>query len=218
MPARIRGRVEVVVHGIHLDGVRAADGDRQATRAALGFDADDVVCLTVANLRREKGYDDLLDAARIVLDRCPRARFLAAGQGPLEAELAARHAELRLGDRFRFLGYRTDVPTLLAAADLFVLASHHEGLPVALMEALASGLPVVATAVGGVPEAVHDGVEGVLVPAGQPDTLADAVLALVADPGSRARMGRAARARAEDYDVSRAAARIEEVYRAVARP
>ena len=215
MPARVRDRVEVLTHGIDLEGVRAEAGDRAAARAALGVDDETVVCVTVANLRNEKGYDTLLDAAA----RCDGApvRFFAAGQGPLEAELHERARALGLGDWFTFLGYRESVAPVLAAADLFVLSSRHEGLPLAVMEALALGLPVVATAVGGVPEAVRDGIEGALVAPDDPAALADAVLRLAGDPARRAELSQAAAARAVEFGAERAVGRIEAVYREVAR-
>lgn len=110
-------------------------------RAELGVPAGDVLVVAVANLRSEKGYDVLLDAAAIVLERGLPVRFAAAGQGAEEAELMARHEQLALGERFHFLGHRDDALRLLAAADIFALPSHQEGLPVALMEAEASARP-----------------------------------------------------------------------------
>jgi glycosyltransferase involved in cell wall biosynthesis len=142
-------------------------------------------------------------------------RIVAVGQGQLEAESRALHAQLGLGDRVLLLGRRDDAVRVLAACDLFTLASDNEGLPVAVMEALALGLPVVATAVGGVPEAVTDGVEGVLVPPKQPEALADALAALAADPERRAAMGLAASARSETFDIRVAARRLEDIYRQV---
>jgi glycosyltransferase involved in cell wall biosynthesis len=99
-----------------------------------------------------------------------------------------------------------------AGCDIFALASHYEGLPVAIMEALAVGLPIVATNVGGVPEAVREGIEGLIVPPHRPDLLADAIESLVDDPRRRRQMGRAARQRAHDYDIEAAVRRTEELY------
>ena len=114
----------------------------------------------MANLRRQQGLPQPpARRARRPRPRAP-ARFAAVGQGPLADEVAALHASLGLGDRFLLLGFRRDVHDLMAAADVFTLASAHEGLPVAVMEAFAAGLPVVATAVGGVPQQVTDGRRG----------------------------------------------------------
>jgi len=213
---RHRGRVEVVHHGIDVAAVRAQPADRAELRAELGVAPGEVLVATVANLRREKAYPDLLAAARQVLDAGLAVRFVAVGQGPLEAEIADLHARLGLGSHFTLLGYRSDVLRILGAADVFALASVHEGLPVAVMEALALGLPVVATAVGGLPEAVTDGVEGLLVPAGRPDLLAAALSRVVSDPDLRLRLSAAARRGAERFDAGRSTARVEAVYREVA--
>jgi glycosyltransferase involved in cell wall biosynthesis len=213
-PSR-RDGYDVLVHGIDPEAVRTDSGARERLRAELGLSPDEVLSLTVANLRRNKDYPNLLRAARAALDTEPRLRFAAVGQGPLETEVAALHADLGLGDRFRLLGYRRDVHDLMAAADLFTLASAHEGLPVAVMEAFANGLPVVATAVGGVPGQVVDGVQGVLVPPGQADALGAALVDLARDPSRRSRMGAAARERVADYDIRRAVAVQEERYSVV---
>jgi glycosyltransferase involved in cell wall biosynthesis len=200
----LRGGAEVLVHGVVQTGPQQDRGTRERVRRELGVPDDAVVAITVANLRREKDYPNLLHAARMVLDRAPGLVVLAVGQGPLEQEIASLHEELDLGERLRLLGYRTDVPDLLAASDLFVLASAHEGLPVSIMEAMLAGLPVVATAVGGVPEAVDDGVTGTLVPAHDARALADALGSLVADPERRASAGAAARERGRRFDISTA--------------
>ena len=155
-----RRRSEVLIHGIDTESVPVAAGVRARVRAELGVEDDQVLAITVANLRKNKDYPNLLRAAAAALELEPRLRFVAVGQGPLEAEIRALHAELGLGDRFQLLGYRRDVDALMAASDLFLLGSAHEGLPVAIMEAFAAGLPVVATNVGGVPQQVLDGVHG----------------------------------------------------------
>ena len=137
-------------------------------RATLGLASDEIVVGTIANYREQKDYPTLLTAAADVIGRGLPVRFVAVGQGPLEEQIHARHVALSLGDRFLLLGHRTDAVQVLAACDVFCLASKWEGLPVALMEALVLGLPVVATAVGGVAEAVDDGGEALLVPSGRP--------------------------------------------------
>ena len=212
VPRRLRSGVRTVVHGTAVDAARAVRAQREAVRGELGFGPDDVVVGTIANFRAQKGYPDLLAAVRIVADRVPQLRVVAVGQGPLEAEIRARHAELGLGDRFRFLGYRDDALRVLAACDIFTLASLYEGYPVALMEALAVGLPVVATAVGGVPDAVRQGVEGLVVPPSRPDLLAAALEALATDPELRGRMAEAALRRGLQYDIVDAVRHIEATY------
>jgi glycosyltransferase involved in cell wall biosynthesis len=205
-----------VVHGIDVEGVQAARRHRDEVRQELGIADDQVVVCTVANLRWQKGYPDLLTAARRVVDRAPEALFLAVGQGPLAEEITARRDELGLQVNFRLLGYRPDAVRILAASDVFALASLHEGYPIAVMEALAVGLPVVATDAGGVPEAVRQNVEGFVLPAGHPEALADALVTVVTDAGLRARMSAAAAERGRQYDLATAIERLEQIYREVA--
>lgn len=216
-PSR-RDSFDVLIHGIDPDAVAPTPGTRERLRAELGVADDEVLSLTVANLRHNKDYPNLLRAARWALEVEPRLRFAAVGQGPLVDEVAALHIALGLGERFQLLGFRRDVHDLMAAADVFTLGSAHEGLPVAVMEAFAAGLPVVATAVGGLPQQVRDGVEGLLVPAGNSRALADALSTVAGDDGLRHRMGAAARERAADYDIRQSIAVQENVYAALAAP
>src|SRR5262249_40221852 len=152
-------------------------------------------------------------APRRVREHGAPVRFAAVGQGPLEADVIAEHARSGVGDGFNLLGYRRDTLDVLAAADLFVLSSRQEGLPGALMEALALGLPVVATGVGGIAETVTGGVEGRLVPAEKPAELADAILDLVRDPVQRSRMAQTALRRSRQFDVERVVRSYERCYR-----
>ena len=142
--------------------------------------------------------------------------FLAAGTGPELPELEAERDRLGLGDSFRFLGMRDDPIAVLGAADIFCLASLHEGLPVSLMEAMACGLPVVATTAGGIPEAVTNDVQGLLVEPGDETALTDALLRMATDEDLRTRCADAARDRAQDYDARHFVTRLEEIYRTVA--
>lgn len=211
IPPFLNNRTEVLVHGVDLAAVRAHTADRDRVRRELGLSDGEILVVTVANLRQHKDYPTLLEAARIVTDSGVPVRFVAVGQGPLEPAIRAHSERLRLGDAFRLLGYRTDVLDLMAAADIFCLSSIAEGYPVSLMEALALGKPVVATSVGGVQEAVRNGVEGLLVPPRAPDRLAAALVALQ-DRGMRTSMGDAARDRSAEYDIHRAAERHERLY------
>jgi glycosyltransferase involved in cell wall biosynthesis len=217
LPAPIQRRSMVVLQGIEVEKVTVHATQRDAVRSELGLEPDTLAVGTVANLRREKGYPDLLTAARDVLERLPRVRFVMVGQGPQEAEVRALHARLGLGDGVRLLGHRPDAVRVMAACDLFALASIHEGLPVALMEALALGLPVVATTAGGVPELVEHGCEGLLVPPGRPHELADALVALLTDDARRLRMSEAAARRGAVLSIDTAVRRTEAVYQALAR-
>jgi len=182
-------------------------------RTELGVSDDEVLIGTVANLRAQKGYPDLLRAARHVIDAVPNARFVAAGRGPQQGELEALHLDLGLGDRFRFLGHRADAVRVMSGLDLFCLASHHEGLPVALMEALALGLPVVSTRAGGIPELITDGDQGLLVDIGSVDALANALISEARNTEERATHARAALATGDQLSIKTSVKRTEDLYR-----
>lgn len=157
----------------------------------------------------------MLAAARRLVDDGAPVTFLSVGQGPLEAELLELRDELGLGERFRFLGYQADPVRVLAAGDVFCLSSRYEGLPIALLEALALGLPAVVTAVGGIVDVVNDDVEGFLVPPQDPAELAQG-LHRSRDPGVRARLARSAAERGRDFSIRHAVDRIETVYEELA--
>jgi glycosyltransferase involved in cell wall biosynthesis len=213
LPVGLRPQVQVVTHGTEVSAVQAASTRRSAVRASLGVAEDEVVVITVANLRSHKGYPDLLAAARRVLDRSQTpCRFIVVGLGPLDAWLRKEHERLKLGDRFQWLGRRDEVFDLLAGSDMFALASHYEGFPIAIVEALAAGLPVVATNVGGVSDAVRDGHNGYLVERGDVDGLAGTLIRLVDDPELRIRLGHQAARSAEAFDAAKAVRVTEQLY------
>jgi glycosyltransferase involved in cell wall biosynthesis len=214
---RSRRHAETLSHGVDVAALRRLTTERASVRAELGIDPGAVVAGTVANYHPKKDWPNLLRTARILADSGVAIQFCAVGQGPLEREVQSMHRELDLGDRVILTGYRSDAPRLMAAADVFVLASKWEGLPVAVMEACALGLPIVATAVGGMREAFTSGVDALLVPSGDAVALADAIQAVACDRVLRERLAAAARARAADFDVRRAVGRIEEIYREVSR-
>jgi glycosyltransferase involved in cell wall biosynthesis len=209
---RWQDRTEVLIHGIPVEALAARRSERDEARAALGVAPGEVLVAHVANLREKKDHATLLAAARAALDEEPRLRFASIGQGPLEAEIRARHAELGLGDRFELMGYHPDPARVLAAADVFTLTSRHEGLPISLLEALALGLPSVVSAVGGIPSVVRPGVEGVLVEPGDVAGFAEQYVALARDRARREALGAAAAERAGDFDIARAQAWLEDRY------
>ena len=216
MPPKIQARVRVLEHGLDANAVLRSLDQRQRVREELGIAADSIVIGTVANLREQKNYPLMLATAKSVLAEHPDVVFLAVGQGPLEESLTRLHDELELGDRFRFLGFRPDATDVMAALDVFMLSSHHEGLPVALMEAMTLGLPIVSTAVGGIPEMVTDGEEGRLVPDGSERELTQALIEVIEDADLRARYGDQSRATAlERFSAAAATAEVEAIYREV---
>lgn len=202
MELRVPARALVVVR--NAIRVPAAVPMRNAElRAALVEGRPDFVVLTPARLHPQKGHTYLLQAAVQV----PDATFVLAGDGPLRAELEAAARDLGVAGRCVFLGQRADVPALLAAADLFVLPSLFEGLPVSVLEAMAAERPVVATAIGGTDEAITSEESGLLVPPKDPAALASAIRRLQADPPFARRLAAAARTRVEREFSSEATAR-----------
>jgi glycosyltransferase involved in cell wall biosynthesis len=204
--------VRVVRNGIEIP---ADDDDAgRAARAALGIAPDAPVVGTVAVFRRQKRLDLWLEIARRIAERQPAARFLLVGEGPLRAATEVLAARLGLGGRALFAGQREDVRPYLAALDVYLMSSEFEGLPLALLEAMAAGRAVVATAVGGVPEAIADGESGVVRAFGDVAGLAAAAAGLLADPARRAALGAAARRRvAERFGIRRMAGELEAIYR-----
>jgi glycosyltransferase involved in cell wall biosynthesis len=199
-------RMRVIHNGVEIPA-------QSVSPRPAGVPADARIILCVANLIHYKGHHDLLAAAMEVLPRFPDVALVLVGEGALRAALEARVAHAGLRDRVHFLGQREDVPALLAAAKLFVLPSHEEGFPNALLEAMAHGLPVVATRVGGVPEAVVHGETGLLVPPQDPAALAEALSALLRDPDLAQKMGRAGRERAaSQFTLDRMVRETEALY------
>jgi glycosyltransferase involved in cell wall biosynthesis len=165
---------------------------------ALGVPPGSLVVGNVAALTDHKDHATLLEAAPLVLARVPNARFVVIGEGDLRPALEARAAALGLGDRWIWTGFRSDVDALLPCFAVFCLSSRSEGLGTSVLDAMNFGLAVVATAAGGIPEAVEEGVTGRVVPIQDPRALADALVDLLADPARRDAMGRAGRRRFEE--------------------
>jgi glycosyltransferase involved in cell wall biosynthesis len=167
----------------------------------------------VAALRGPKGHDVALESWPKILSTLPDARLVIVGEGERRAALEEQARRLRIEDAVLFVGLRNDVPELLRAADVVALPSFTEALPTVLIEAAASGRPVVATRVGGTPEVVEDGSTGLLVPAGDAEAFGEALVRLLGDAGLRASMGGAARTRAEaEFDSDQWAVRLRRVY------
>jgi glycosyltransferase involved in cell wall biosynthesis len=185
--------------GIELDRFRRPARPREAVRAELGIPLDAPVVGTVTRLSPQKAPLDFVTAAAQVAASRPGAHFVVVGDGPLRAEVESRVAAAGLAGRFHLTGLRRDVPDLLHSFDVFALTSLWEGLPRVLIQAMAAGLPVVATAVDGSAEAVEDGVNGLLTPPGDPQALAAALLRLLGDPALAAQMGAAGQERAGEF-------------------
>jgi glycosyltransferase involved in cell wall biosynthesis len=191
-------QTRVCHNGIDLESTRTEQdeaGKRASVRSTLRLGRDDVVIAAVGRLTAIKGLEDLLRAA----SQLAATRLLIVGEGPQRGELESLAAGLRIADRVHFLGHRHDVNDLLAAVDIVAVPSLVEGLPFAAIEAMAARVPVVATAVGGLPELLDQGRAGVLIRPGVTSDLVKALGGLVADPTARARLAHAGRERVETH-------------------
>jgi glycosyltransferase involved in cell wall biosynthesis len=208
------GRVRAIANGVDLGEVdRALAAARPTARRQFGLHPPEIAIVCVGRLHRQKGLVHLLGAFHALLQEQPTARLLLAGAGPDRAALSGTVEALRLGHFVRFLGTLADPWPLLAAADIFALPSLWEGMPNALLEAMAAGLPAVATAVGAVPEMVVDGREALVVPPGDTGALTRALAELAASPARRREMGALARQRVEDaYRIEATVAQTERLY------
>lgn len=182
------------------NGIAFTPGDRTAVRRELGLREEDVLVVAVGNLIPRKGHMVLLQALASLPDAARNAPWhvAIAGGGDEESRLREFAASAGITDRVHMLGYRGDIANILAAADIFTMPSHWEGLPVAMLEAMFAARPVVASGVSGIPEAITSPAEGTLVPPGDASALAAALAPLIVDPALRARMGLGARRRAEE--------------------
>ena len=200
-------KLQVVHNGIPLPPSPPAPDS--TLRAGLQGGTERPIVLTVARLHPQKGLNYLLEAATQI----PEAMFALAGDGPERAALEAQVAALGLGERVAFLGHRTDIPALLASCDLFVLPSLFEGLPLSVLEAMAAGKPVIATAVGGTAEAVSHGKTGLLVPAGDAGALAAAIRILLSNPPLATHLGQAGLASAQrEFSAATMVQRVTAIY------
>lgn len=214
--ARSAPRPETLLHGVDLEDVPSGARARAAARQRLDLDLRTPVVGTVGNLSAKKDHATLLAAIDQVRRGQPEVVLLLVGDGPLRSALEAEVARRGLRDTVRFLGSRDDVAALLPALDVFALSSRYEGLPIALLEAMGAGVACVSTEVGGIPEALRDGVEGRLVPPDEAGALADAIAEVLADPSARARFAAAGQQRVrEQFSIDHAVRRTEAIYREV---
>lgn len=212
-------RYALVRSGIDLAEFAPRPERRAAVRAALGVAEGEILVGAVACLKPQKAPLDLVEAAASARARDPRLRFVLAGDGELRGPVEERARSLGLGESFRILGWRRDVPDLLAAMDLFLLTSLFEGLPRSVLQAMSAGVPIVATAAGGTPEVVRDRETGRLVPPGRPAEAAEAILDLAADLEGRTALATAARRRiGEEFDIRGMVRRLDRLYEEILRP
>jgi glycosyltransferase involved in cell wall biosynthesis len=205
-------RIVVIPNGITPPEPKIVDAGR--IRQQVGLNAGDIFLLVVGRLVYEKGHEFLIRAMSIVTRQHPHAKAVICGDGPLKAQLELLISQNALTDQVKLLGSVDDLSEIYSVADIFVLPSRSEGLPLALLEAMASGLPVIATRVQGVGEVVDDGIHGLLVPLEDPDALGEAITKLVSDPESRHNMGVAAQLRVmQNYTTERMCERYLDLIR-----
>ncbi|MBM3145132.1 MAG: glycosyltransferase family 4 protein [Chloroflexi bacterium] len=225
---RVR-RIAIAEEGIHpekvvviLNGIAPITSNtprakiRHRIHNALGMKADSLLVLTVGRVTVQKGHTFLLDAIPKVLERFPNTVFAIAGEGHLRDVLKDKAAQLGVAGSTHFLGARSDIPDLLFAADVFVLPSLWEGLPLALLEAMSAGLPVVATRVEGVESMIVDGENGLLIPSEDVEMLSSALIKMIDDAEARARYGDRNRTLIEErYTIERMCERYEDLFRQI---
>jgi glycosyltransferase involved in cell wall biosynthesis len=207
------GQIAVLPLGLDLSRFLACEAGAGELRRELRVAAQVQLVGIVARLVPIKRHEHFFAAAALVAARIPEARFLVVGDGERRGELEAVVRRHGLSDRVTFLGWRGDLERIYADLDVVVLTSANEGSPVSLIEAMAAARPVVATRVGGVPDLVEHGVNGLLVEPDDSSTTAEAIAALLADPDRRHAMGEAGRKRVRDgYSVDRLVADVDQLY------
>ena len=205
-------RIEVIPNGIDLSGFRD-DLKGEEVRRSLGIPRDVPVIGAVGRLDMQKGHDRLIEAAGKIIDAGQDAYYVILGEGVERPRLEALVRDHGLSSRVLLPGYRSDVRSCLAMMDIFVMPSRREGTPMALLEAMAMKKPVVATAVGGVPDVLTDGIDGIVLPENGVG-LSDALLKLLRDPAFALQIARTGRRRVEnEFSSVRMARRYEELYR-----
>jgi glycosyltransferase involved in cell wall biosynthesis len=195
------------------NGVRYVPPERATLRDELRLGPDDRLLVSVGNLYPVKGHEHLIEAMALLIARHPTLHLAIAGRGEMQDALGARARGLGLAHRMHLLGLRPDIPAVLAAADMFVLPSLSEGLPLALLEAMFAGRPIVASDVGEVARALAHGEAGVVVEPGNPPALAAALDEVLSNPTLARELGERARCRAAaEYDVSQMVRRYGSIY------
>jgi glycosyltransferase involved in cell wall biosynthesis len=208
-----RDQFVTIPSGVDLSEVRAQTADATRIRRDLGLSPATRVIGTVARLVPVKGLRYLIAAMPQILRRCPDAHLILAGDGDERSQLKALTRELAVADRVHFLGFRRDAVAVTAALDVFVLPSLNEGQGRVLVTAMALGVPIVATSVGGVPEVIQDHRQGLLVPSANPIALSQAITTILTEPERAAALGMAGRARASHFSSEVMLRRHAELYR-----
>lgn len=200
------------VHGVGVDLSYYGNPGSKTAGAELNIPGGSPIALCVAEMIPRKNHLQLLAAWRIVTREVPEAHLLLAGDGELRPRLESLASKMGLSGSVHFLGYRSDIPDLVANSNVVVLTSKHEGLPRCIMEAMAAGKPVVATDVRGSRELIRDGVNGLLVPLGDPESLAKALIRLLIDKDLGQRMGTAGHKMIQEYSLDKVLQEMWDIY------
>jgi glycosyltransferase involved in cell wall biosynthesis len=209
-----RSKVKVVYLGVPLEEfsrIRSAE-EVGAARRELGIAPDEFAIGTVSRLHESKGNTFLVEAARLVLDERPRAKFFVVGEGPLLGALQQQADALGLGDRLVFAGFARDVPRVVSAFDVSVFPSLWEGTPLTVFEALAMGQPIVATDADGLVDVLTDGRDAVIVPKRDARALASGLIRMMDDPAQRMALGACAYETGKQYDIAAFVRKMERLY------
>lgn len=214
-------RTQVILNGVDTDAIRPDENRGNELRQSLDIPSESLVLMIVANLIPYKGHADLIEALGSIRETLPDGwQLLCVGRDDgIGNALQAQSTQAGLSAHIQFLGSRSDIPTLLNVADISLLCSHEEGLPNAVIEAMAAGVPTIATEVGGTGEIIDHKVTGMLVPPRNPGVLAQSILELVQDTARRETMGKAARAEIEStYGLDICARAYDDLYQHVMTP
>lgn len=210
-------KIEVIYNAIDPEQFNPDKVNRADAREELGIDNDDIVIGTVGKLRHGKGVFEIIHAAHALAGKYPALRLLFVGDGPERQPMERELKRLSMNDRVIFTGLRDDVERMYAAMDIFVLPSYNEGLPTVLIESMAMAKPVIATTIGGMPEVINDGIDGILISPKDQAALAGAIVRYIDDAGFAERAASAGRKKIEErFSVRVMGDNFERVFRNMA--
>jgi L-malate glycosyltransferase len=210
----LRIPLHTVLNGVNTDSFRPGSADGKSMKASLGIPESSLVIGTIAVFRFQKRLDLWLEVVRLIRDKFSReCHFIIVGDGPLREQLHARASELGIRDNVHFAGLQTEVRPFLAAFDIYMMSSIFEGLPIAMLEAMSSGCPIVTTDAGGIKEVIRQGQDGLLCAVDKPLDLVDLCIQLLNDSDKRTRLGANARTRVvESFGMEAMVANLEKLY------